>query len=309
MTAPAGLAVEAIGLVRHFGGHLALDHVTLAVARGGVHAVVGRNGAGKSTLYRVLLGFLGSSGGTSRLLGHDSATLPPEARGRIGYVDERHALPGWLRVEEVTALQRRHAARWDEATFRDVAASFRLPAGRRVSQLSRGERAGLALALAVAPQPELLLLDEPTLGLDVVASRAFRESLLFAGGRELGTVVYSTHDMGEVERLADRLIVLDRGAVVAATTPDELRARIGGWAIAEWPAERPLAAIPGVLDARRIDGEVHAVVLDGGDGFTTRVERLGGRGVAPLPLGFERAMDAFLRAGGRIGSAGGEEGA
>ena len=228
-------------MVRRFGSQLALDNVTLDVSRGGVHAVIGRNGAGKSTLYRVLLGFLANNGGTSRVLGHDSAALPPAVRGRIGYVHESHPLPGWMAVGALAAMQRRLHPRWSEPTFREVAGLFRLPAERRVAQLSRGERAGLALALAVAPAPELLLLDEPTLGLDVVASRAFLESLLFAGERELGTIVYSSHRLAEVERLADRLIVLDRGAVVAVAAPDELRARIAGWSIGGWPAERSLA--------------------------------------------------------------------
>jgi ABC-2 type transport system ATP-binding protein len=312
----ADLAIETRDLVRRFGGfggHLALDHVSLEVPRGGVHAVVGRNGAGKSTLYRVLLGFLARSGGTSRVLGHESADLPPEVRGRIGYVCESHPLPGWMRVAELAAMQRGVHPRWSDATFGAIASLFQLSSDRFARQLSRGERAGLAIALAVAPQPELLVLDEPTFGLDVVASRAVLESLLFAAEGEPGTIVYSSHRMAEVERVADRVVVLDRGSVVAAAPPDELHARVSGWTVDGWPSDRAFESIPGLLDARRIEDQLHVAVLDTGPGFAGRLEELGASGVAQVrvtqvPLGFERAMDAFLRgveSGGRSSGRGG----
>jgi ABC-2 type transport system ATP-binding protein len=128
------LAIETRDLTRRFDGRLVLDHVTLAVPRGGVHAVVGRNGAGKSTLYQVLLGFLAASGGTSRVLGFDSAALPPAARGRIGYVYESHPLPGWMRVGELAAMQRALHPGWSEPTFREIAGLFALAAGGRVAE-------------------------------------------------------------------------------------------------------------------------------------------------------------------------------
>ncbi len=291
-------AVETHNLVRRFGGRVAVDDVTLCIPPGGIHALVGRNGAGKSTLYRLLLGFLAPSSGGCRVLGVDSAALPPAVRGRVGCVYESHPLPGWLRVEELRRMQSALHSGWSEPTFREIASHFQLPAEKFVRQLSRGERAGLALALAVAASPELLLLDEPTLGLDVVASRAFLESLLFAGERELGTIVYSSHQMAEVERVADRLIVLDRGAVVAQSAPDELRSRITAWSIDEWPGERGPAAIPGLLEGRRIDGQFNIIVIDQGEDFPQWLEAEGGRGIAPVPLGFERAMDAFLQGQG-----------
>ena len=294
-----GAVVVATGLVRRFGRRAALDGLDLTIPRGGVHAVVGRNGAGKSTLFRVLLGLVARTAGECRVLGEDPAALSPATRGRIGFVHEAHALPGWMAVGELVALQRRFAPAWDDAAFGEVASLFALPSGGRVGALSQGERAGLALALALAPGPELLLLDEPTLGLDVVASRAFVESVLFAGDREARTVVYSSHQMAEVERVADSVVVVDRGRVVAAAPPDELRARVSGWRVEEWPDAVPLAAVPGLLDGRRIDGDVHLVVLDGGEGFAAGLAALGARGVAPLPLGFERAMDALLRGAGR----------
>lgn len=294
------MVIQTRNLTRRFAGRPALDDLTLDVAAGGVHALVGRNGAGKSTLFRLLLGFLAPSAGSSRVLGHDSFALPPVVRGRVGCVDESHPLPAWMRVGELEAMQRRLHPGWSDATFREIASLFQLPGEKRVGQLSRGERAGLSLALAVAPGPELLLLDEPTLGLDVVASRAFLEALLFAGQRELGTIFYSSHQMAEVERLADRVLVLDRGALVADASPDELRARVSGWLVEEWPGAQPAQTIPELLDARLLDGTWELLVLDGDD-VPARLAAQGARGVSAMPVGFARAMDALLH--GRAGAA------
>lgn len=302
----AALAVETRDLVRRFRGHAALDHLDLALPTGGVHALVGRNGAGKSTLFRLLLGFLAPSSGTARVLGFDSLDLPASVRGRIGCVLESHPLPGWMRVAELAGMQRRLHPEWSEATFREVASLFRLPAESRVRQLSRGERAGLSLALAVAPGPELLLLDEPTAGLDVVANHAFLEALLFAGGRELGTILFSSHQMADVERVAESLIVLDRGKVVAQAAPDDLRARVGAWRVEEWPAGRPWGEVPGLLQVRALEREHQLFVLDEDERFAARLAELGARGVTRQALGFERAMDAFLQ--GSAGAAGEREG-
>jgi ABC-2 type transport system ATP-binding protein len=302
MTADPVIATENLG--RRFGDQLVLDAVTLEVPAGGVHAVVGRNGAGKSTLYRLLLGFLTPTAGRSRVLGTDSTALLPATRGRIGFVPESHALPGWMTAATLAALTRTLHPGWSEPTFREVASQFRLRADRPVRELSRGERAGLALALALAPGPELLLLDEPTLGLDVVASRAFLDSLLFAGERERGTVVYSSHQMDEVERVADRVTILRHGRVVASAPPDELLTRISAWAVEAWPMDADVRRLPGLLQARTLDGVLEVVVLDQGDGMAQHLASSGGRGVSRLPLGFDRAMAAFL---GQPAAAGGNE--
>jgi ABC-2 type transport system ATP-binding protein len=165
--------IETRQLSKRYGAKLALDHLDLQVPRGRIHAIVGANGAGKSTLFRILLGFLAPTAGEARILGKDSQALGPEDRGRIGFVNEEHTLPGWMRVHAVTAMQRRQYARWNQDAYEEVLGHYHVLPEQKVSQLSRGERAGFNLALALAQRPELLVLDEPTLGLDVVAKRAF----------------------------------------------------------------------------------------------------------------------------------------
>lgn len=300
MIATVDFSIETAALGRRFGRKDALRDLTLRVPCGGVHALLGRNGAGKTTLLRILLGFDHPTRGSSRVLGLDSQTLSPEARGRIAYVNEEHGLPPWMTVAGLRDLSQSTYPRWSEKTYREVADLFRLSPAQRVSRLSHGEQAGLALALALAQSPDLLLLDEPTLGLDAVAKQAFVEALLFVGDRDSTTVIYSSHQMDEIERVADNLIILVDGALAAFATPDEFQARVSAWIVDEMPKGR---VVPGLLQSRDLEGQTQLVVLDQGDGFAGRLETHGARGVARAPLGFDRAVNAFLAAGGKGASA------
>jgi len=286
--------IETDRLSKRFGRKLALRELTLRVPRGGIHALVGSNGAGKSTLFRVLLGLLPADGGTSRVLGVDSRRLDPATRGRVGLVHEEHTLPGWMSAGELRRMQRGLYPRWDETCFDEVIGHFQVDARQRVGQLSRGERAGLNLALALAQSPELLILDEPTLGLDVVARQAFLESLLFLGAQEGRTIVYCSHQMDEVERVADDLIVLERGELASLTSPEELCRRITCWVADALPPVLAPGEVPGLLQSRTIDGQQHLVVLDSDEALAARLTALGGRHVERLPLSFDRAINAYL---------------
>jgi len=289
------LAVETRGLTRLHGRKRAIDGLDLALPRGGIHAVVGANGAGKSTLFRLLLGFQRADAGECFVLGRHADALTPADRGRIGFVNEEHTLPGWARVDTVLGIQRQHYAdRWDARAFDAVIASFDLSGRQRIGQLSRGERAGFNLALALAQSPELLILDEPTLGLDVVARRRVLDALILAVGESARTIVYCSHQIDEVERLADTLLVLERGRLASFSTPDALCDRITYW-IADLPFKGPdRDAIPGLLQHQQIDGVHHYLVIDQGDGFEAFLRALGARTVQAMPVPLDRAVDAFL---------------
>jgi ABC-2 type transport system ATP-binding protein len=296
----AAPAILTDALCRGYGDKLALDHLDLTVPRGGIHAIVGANGAGKSTLFRILLGFLAPTSGSARILGYDSRTISPELRGRIGFVGEEHTLPGWMTVRELTAMQRRHYPRFDPATFDRVLAHYDAKPGQTIAQLSRGERAGLNLALALAQRPELLILDEPTLGLDVVAKRAFLEALLqgtaqVAGeGAGAATVIYCSHQMEEIERVADSLILLERGRLRAQAAPEALCSRVRLW-IAEFPFRGPEpATVPGLLEWQRIDGLDHYLVLDQSEEFAAWLRGAGARSSDSISVGLDRAVNGFL---------------
>jgi ABC-2 type transport system ATP-binding protein len=289
------LAVEARGLTRLHGRKRALDGLDMALPRGGIHAVVGANGAGKSTLFRLLLGFQGADSGDCFVLGRRSDSLTPADRARIGFVNEEHTLPGWARVETVLAVQRAlYRDRWSGHAFDSVIGSFDLSGRQRVGQLSRGERAGLNLALALGQSPELLVLDEPTLGLDVVARRRLLDALIAAVDDEARTILYCSHQIDEVERLADTLLILERGRLASFSAPDAFRDRIGHW-VADVPFKGPAKGeVPGLLQHRRIDGLHHYIVLDQGDSFADFLRAHGARKPQLMPVPLERAVDAFL---------------
>ena len=278
-------------------GKHAIDNLSLQLARGGVHAIVGANGAGKSTLFRVLLGFAAADSGSALVLGCDSRAITPQLRARIGFVNEEHTLPTWMRVRELAAMQGRLYAGWSEARYRQVLANFNVGDGQKIAELSRGERAGVSLALALAQGPELLILDEPTLGLDVVAKRAFLDALLQTSLDDGATVVYCSHQMEEIERVADNLVILERGVLRHMSPPGDFCERVALW-IADFPFRQPDAAhLPGVLELRVIDGLTHLVVFDGGEDFGARLRLMGAHSARCMPVSLDRAVNGFLARG------------
>ena len=291
---PNDSIIETGALTKRYGRKLALDRLDLAIPRGRVHAIVGANGAGKSTLFRILLGFMPPSAGEARILGKDSQQLTPQDRARIGFVNEEHTLPNWMRVSQVVAMQRHQYGRWNQQAFDGVIGHYHVLPEQKVGQLSRGERAGFNLALALAQGPELLVLDEPTLGLDVVAKRAFLESLLYSNAAYDCTVIYCSHQMEEIERVADNLIILERGQLRHMSAPEDFTARVSHW-VADVPFKGPdPRSVPGLLEAQRLDGLHHYLVLDQDAGFERFLREAGARNVQSMPVSLDRAVNAFL---------------
>jgi len=286
--------IETRALSKRYGRKLALDSLDLAIPRGRIHAIVGANGAGKSTLFRILMGFMPPTAGEARILGRDSQSLTPQDRARIGFVNEEHTLANWMRVSQVAAMQKHQYPRWNQQAYDSVIGHYHVLPEQKVGQLSRGERAGFNLALALAQGPELLVLDEPTLGLDVVAKRAFLESLLYSNAAEDCTVIYCSHQMEEIERVADNLIILERGQLKNMSAPEDFTARVSHW-VADVPFKGPdPRSVPGLLEVQRLDGLHHYLVLDQDDGFERFLRDAGARNVQSMPVSLDRAVNAFL---------------
>ncbi len=286
--------IETENLELRYGRKSALSSLSLKIPAGRIHALVGSNGAGKSSLFRILLGFQSQTSGTARILGRDCDSLTQHDRARIGFVNEEHSLPSWLRISEIAAMQRRLYPQWSEARYQAIAGHFNVAPEQRIRELSRGERAGVNLAIAMAQSPEILILDEPTLGLDVVAKRAFLEAVLSSVEDAGCTIIYCSHQMEEIERLADNLIVLERGKLVNMSTPDEFCDRIALW-VAEFPFVAPGAdLLSGVLQVQRIDGLFHFIVLDQDESFGQQLEAKGARRAWQGAVNLDRAVNAFL---------------
>jgi ABC-2 type transport system ATP-binding protein len=280
-------------LTKVYADKTALADFNLQIARGGVHALIGSNGAGKSTLFKLILGFLTPNGGSSKVLDTPSEALTPAVRGRIGYVNEEHTLPDWLKVRELKAIQQSYYPHWREDIYRSVITNFDVGSEQKISNLSRGERAGFNLAMALAQNPELLILDEPTLGLDVVATQEFLNSVLYCS-QDSTTVIYCSHQMDEVERLADELIVMERGHLRVQSSPEDFSSRVKRWVIAAQYRELLLARVPDVLSSRVVEDQLYFHVIDKSEAFVSELALLGIRDCASCEIGMSDAVRAYL---------------
>ena len=211
-------------LIVRFKGKAALDKFTLRVPHGAVMALLGDNGAGKSTSMKVLTGQLRPDAGTARVLGRDCWAYATTLRSRVGYVPDRPKLYDWMTVAEIGWFAAGFYADGFLGRYEDWVARLRLDRVKKLKDLSKGGYARVGLALALAPDPDVLLLDEPTSGLDLMTRREFLGSLLdFAA--EGGTVLISSHSISELERTASHAAFVKDGKVILVATLDDLRAR------------------------------------------------------------------------------------
>ena len=201
-------------LSRRFGAKTALDAVSLSIPRGAVYGLVGANGAGKTTLIKHVLGLLRAERGTVRVFGLDPVAEPVGVLSRIGYLSEDHDLPGWMRVDELLRYSRAFYPAWDDGYAEELRRTFGLDPAARIKSLSRGQKARAGLLVALAYRPELLVLDEPSSGLDPVVRRDILEAILRTIAEEGRTVLFSSHLLDEVERAADHVTMIDEGRIV-----------------------------------------------------------------------------------------------
>jgi ABC-2 type transport system ATP-binding protein len=212
-------------VTRRFSRSWALRHASFRVPAGSITALLGPNGAGKSTALKIALNLFRPSSGHVRILGRDSRKLGPAQLARIGYVAEGMELPEWMSVDQFLAWCRPLYPTWDAELERSLRKQFALPGERKLKHLSRGQRMKAALVAALAYRPELLVLDEPFSGLDPLVRDEFITGLLELAGGQGFTVVLSSHDIEEVDRLADHVVMLNHGAVLLDENTDALLAR------------------------------------------------------------------------------------
>src|SRR5437660_6928931 len=219
----AAAVVRVEGLTRRFGAKKALDSVSLSVPRGIVYGLVGANGAGKTTLIKHVLGLLKAQAGSIRVFGLDPVKEPVAVLSRIGYLSEEGDLPGWMRVDELMRYMRAFYPTWDEAYAQDLRRRFALDPAAKVKTLSKGQRARAGLLVALAYRPELLLLDEPSSGLDPIVRRDILGAIVRTIADEGRTVLFSSHLLDEVERISDRVAMLKEGRILFTGDMDEIK--------------------------------------------------------------------------------------
>jgi ABC-2 type transport system ATP-binding protein len=286
--------IQTRGLTRYFGAKPAVHDLNLEVPRGSVFAFLGRNGSGKTTTIRMLLGLLEPTRGQGSILGYDIRTLPPEARARIGYLTEEHQLYGWMSVKECGGFQSQFYPRWNEKIFRGVIGHFSLKPAARVKDLSRGERAGLCLGLTLAPEPELLILDDPAMGLDPVAHRSLIESMIYLTRRSDRTIFFSSHQLADVERVADYVAILDRSVLRVCCSLETFRNSVQQVRLRFPGVPPPVQNIPGLLQAFRAEGELRLTCVHYGAATEQALRALAPAQMEMVPLSLEDAFISYL---------------
>lgn len=207
-----------------------LDELSLTVGKGEVYALLGRNGSGKTTLVASLMGFRPVSAGTIRVLGLDPWKQRATLMKAVGYVPETPDAPPDVTVARIEKFCAALYPSWDSAGFAERLARFSIPTRKRFGELSRGQKGLVQMALALAPSPQLLILDDPTLGFDAVAKASFYEELIGELADRGVTVFLTTHDLAEVERIADRVGILHGGRIALEGSPEELKRAHAGHA-------------------------------------------------------------------------------
>ena len=215
--------IHITSLTRRFGQKTALDGVSLSFARGGVYGLVGANGAGKTTLIKHVLGLLRAESGSVRVFGLDPVADPVGVLARIGYLSEEPDLPGWMRIDELVRYTKAFYPAWDDAYAESLRVGFDLAPAAKISTLSKGQKARTGLLVALAHRPELLVLDEPSSGLDPIVRRDILGAVMRTIADEGRTVLFSSHLLDEVEQVADHVTMIKDGRIVASAPLPELK--------------------------------------------------------------------------------------
>ena len=214
--------IDVSELTRRFGATLALDSVSLSLPRGAVYGLVGANGAGKTTLIKHILGLLRAESGSVRVFGLDPVADPVAVLSRIGYLSEENDLPGWMRVDELIRYSRAFYPAWDDAYAEELRRTFALDAAAKIKNLSKGQKARAGLLIALAYRPELLVLDEPSSGLDPIVRKDILGAVIRTIASEGRTVLFSSHLLDEVEEVADHVTMINGGRIVLSAPLKEI---------------------------------------------------------------------------------------
>ena len=215
--------VDVNDLSRSFGPKRAIDGVSFHAMAGQVYGLVGANGAGKTTLIKHLLGLLRAATGSVRVFGLDPVRDPVGVLSRVGYLSEERELPEWMRIDELMAYTQAFHPTWDGAYARELLGTFALDPSKKIKELSKGMRAQAGLLVAVAHRPELLILDEPSSGLDPIVRRDILDAIVRTVADDGRTVIFSSHLLEEVERISDHVTMLHGGRVTLSGELDDVR--------------------------------------------------------------------------------------
>jgi ABC-2 type transport system ATP-binding protein len=284
-------AIEIDSVRKKFGDVAVLDGLSLSIPKGQTFAFLGRNGAGKTTTIKMLMGLMKPDSGSLSVLGVDPVANPLHVRSSVGYLAEDQTMFGWMRVEQLICFIAPFYGTWDHQLAETYVKQFELPLRTKVKHLSKGQTVRLGLLLALAHRPELVILDDPALGLDPIMRRDFNRDLVTHMQAEGRTVLYSSHLLYEVEPVADVVAILHKGKIVRQAPTEELRQQVkrittttDGFA--------KVGSRLNIIDGRVVAGEV-VLAVDNAPAAVELLSREGiGHGVVDLNL--DEIFEAFV---------------
>ncbi len=289
-------AVELVDLWKQFGHNNAVRGLNLQIPPGCVFGLIGPNGAGKSTTIKMLMGMLRSTWGHVNVLGLDVPAEGIELRQRVGYVPESQQIYRWMRVAEVICFCRAHFRTWNESLCNEMLVLFQLDPQQKVRHLSNGMLGKLALLLAISHEPDLLILDEPMAGLDPLAREEFLDGVLRTICQRQQTVLFCTHLLDDIQRLADTVGIMYDGRLLVHRKIDELLASTKRIRATLVDGQHP-GTPPGDLIWQRINGREWLVTVS--DFSTEKVEQLRAQNpvehVEVIDLGLEDVFKDIVR--------------
>ena len=282
-------------LTKFYGSRCVVDSLSLRIPRGSVYGLLGRNGSGKSTTIKMLMGMVHPDRGRAEILGEDAAAVRPETRSRVAYIAEGHPLYKWMTIDEAARFTQAFYSTWNAELFGQILDHFALPRRAKIRRLSNGQRAQVSLALAVAPDPEMLVLDDPTLGLDTVVRRDFLESLIQIVQRRGRTILFSSHILGDVERVADRIGIMVDGVLRVDCPTERFKDAIRKLVLEfnDEPPEFPLCE--GLVNVWRVGQRLEVVVVDYNEEHERLARSLNPYSIDVVELNLEDAFIAYTR--------------
>jgi ABC-2 type transport system ATP-binding protein len=283
-------AIEVSELNKSYRQQPALNNLDLRVPAGSIFGFLGRNGAGKTTTIKILMGMLRADSGTARVFGLNigDPRQSIEARSRIGFVTEDKDLFPYMSVEQMLRFTRPFFPKWRDDLERRYLKMFDLPPKRKISDLSKGMRSKLMLLIAVCHSAELLILDEPTDGLDPAATEEVLRELVAIAASQQTTIFFSSHQLAEVEQIADSICIVDKGRAIVTGVLDDLKARYQRLRVVlENESAIPVRWVEGVDHVRR-EGRTLSILASGNlNAIIGQIESLPGATFECFPVGLK----------------------
>jgi ABC-2 type transport system ATP-binding protein len=288
-------AINTHRLTKYYGKQKVVDSLNLNVPRGTVYGLLGRNGAGKSTTLKMLAGMVRPDSGSAELLGENVECLSNATRARVAYLAEGHPLYTWMTVRQAVDFTMSFHPNVDRNFVGQILDHFALAPKTRIGKLSKGQRAQISLALAIAPDPELLILDDPTLGLDANVRRDFLESMIQIIQRRGRTILFSSHVLGDVERVADRVGVMIDGVLRVDCPADHFKRSVRKL-IVEFDRDPPtLPPLSGLLSDWCVGNRRVLVFVGYGPAQRAAIESLSPRSIETVEMNLEDAFIEYTR--------------